>query len=369
MAGADGRKSRSPEARRPPPAQGREWFATAGPASEGDAQDDATQARAPGAFCTRRDMGPAGPWRRGSPPVVLDEQVIQLPRAPAPQDPTASATVVEADRFAGELKGVAELAATAPGVAIRSYGGLGQLSTISIRGSNAGGVRVLLDGIPLDTAAGGGVDLSTIPLHWVDRVEVVRGAEGAYFGAGALGGAVNVVTLPAVAGKWGAEVTGGSFGTVSGVADVGRGRRGLGAPRRAHRRGHPGELPLPHPVLAVGAGQPARAPDPGERRRGPGRTPREGALGAGPGPARRRGAALLGLAAASRGAGQPDPRRLAARGPRLGRAALVAPALLGAHPRGRRGGALRDARRVRRAPRRAAAPPTSATSPAAARPG
>ena len=167
-----------------------------------------------------------GQLARGSgepPPVVLPEQVIQLPRAPAPQDPTAAATVVEAERFAGELKSVAELAATAPGVAIRSYGGLGQLSTLSIRGSNAGGVRVLLDGIPLDTAAGGGVDLSTIPLHWVDRVEVVRGAEGAYFGAGALGGAVNVVTLPAVAGKWGAEVTGGSFGTASAVADVGVG--------------------------------------------------------------------------------------------------------------------------------------------------
>ncbi|MGA8893254.1 MAG: TonB-dependent receptor [Anaeromyxobacteraceae bacterium] len=155
----------------------------------------------------------------GIPPVVLEEQVIPLPRSPAPQDPTASATVVEASRFAGELKGVAELAATAPGVAIRGQGGLGQLTTISIRGSTSGGVRVLLDGIPLDTAAGGGVDLSTIPLHWVDRVEVTRGAEGAYFGAGALGGAVNVVTLPATAGKWGVEATGGSFGTASVTAD------------------------------------------------------------------------------------------------------------------------------------------------------
>ncbi len=157
-----------------------------------------------------------GPVARAAvepPPVVLDEQVITLPRSPAPQDPTASATVVEANRFAGELKGVAELAATAPGVAIRGYGGLGQLSTISIRGSTSSSVRVLLDGIPLDTAAGGGVDLSSIPLHWVDRVEVVRGAEGAYFGAGATGGAVNVVTLPAAAGKWGVEATGGSFGT------------------------------------------------------------------------------------------------------------------------------------------------------------
>jgi len=150
-------------------------------------------------------------------PVELEEVIV--PRPPAPQDPTAAATVVDAQRFEGELKGVAELAATAPGVAIRP-GGLGQLSTVSIRGSDASGVRVLLDGIPLDTAAGGGVDLSSIPLHWISRVEVVRGAEGAYFGAGALGGAVNVVTLPANAGAWSAQATGGSFATFSGAADV-----------------------------------------------------------------------------------------------------------------------------------------------------
>ena len=200
-------------------------------------------------------------------PVLLDEVVIQLPRAPAPQDPTASATVVEAGRFAGELKGVAELAATAPGVAVRSNGGFGQLTTISIRGSGSGGVRVLLDGIPLDTAAGGGVDLSTIPLHWVDRVEVVRGAEGAYFGAGALGGAVNVVTLPAVAGKWGAEVTGGSFGTVSAVADVGvGGTAGRSSPRSPAAR--PGATsrtsprPRPRCRAARSCPRPGRTPRP-----------------------------------------------------------------------------------------------------------
>ena len=152
-------------------------------------------------------------------PVRLPEVVVPAPRPAAPQDATAAATVVEAERFAGELKGVAELVATAPGVAIRS-GGLGQLTTVSIRGASASGVRVLLDGIPLDTAAGGGVDLSSIPLHWVSRVEVVRGAEGAHYGAGALGGAVNVVTLPVKPGTWSAELAGGSFRTLSAAADV-----------------------------------------------------------------------------------------------------------------------------------------------------
>jgi vitamin B12 transporter len=152
--------------------------------------------------------------------VELEEVEVRLPRTEASADPTASATIVDAKKYQGEAKTVAELAATAPGVAVQDYGGLGHLSTISIRGATADGVKVLLDGLPLNTAAGGGVDLSSIPQYWVDRIEVVRGAEGAYYGAGALGGVVNVVTRPAAAGTWSAQATGGSFLTYSLSADA-----------------------------------------------------------------------------------------------------------------------------------------------------
>jgi vitamin B12 transporter len=154
------------------------------------------------------------------------EQIVIVGRRPRDlvrRDPTASATVVEAERFAGEAKSVAELVATAPGVAVHEYGGLGHLATVSIRGSTADGVKVLLDGLPLNTAAGGGVDLSSIPRQWIERIEVVRGAEGAYYGSGALGGVVNVVTRPAVAGSWSATATGGSFTTGSFGADAAAG--------------------------------------------------------------------------------------------------------------------------------------------------
>ncbi|HET9551400.1 MAG TPA: TonB-dependent receptor [Anaeromyxobacteraceae bacterium] len=150
----------------------------------------------------------------------MEEQVVRLPRAEAAGDPTAAATVVEASRFEGEAKGVAQLVATAPGVAVNDYGGLGQLTTISIRGSTADGVLVLLDGLPLNTAFGGGVDLSSIPRGWIERVEVVRGPEGAYYGAGALGGVVNVITRPARAGAWSVEASGGSFGSAALAADA-----------------------------------------------------------------------------------------------------------------------------------------------------
>lgn len=158
-------------------------------------------------------QGAAAPRGEEASPVHLPEVVVPLPRLEAAGDATASATVVEAGRFEGEAKGVAELVATAPGVAVNGYGGLGRLATASIRGSSADAVTVMLDGLALNTAFGGGVDLSTIPRHWIDRIEVVRGAEGARYGAGAMGGVVNVVTRRAAAGAWSAEATGGSFAT------------------------------------------------------------------------------------------------------------------------------------------------------------
>jgi outer membrane cobalamin receptor len=154
------------------------------------------------------------------PPVLMDEQTVRQPRAEASRDPTAAATIVEASRFAGEAKDVAQLIATAPGVAVNDYGGLGQLSTVSIRGSMGNGVLVLLDGLKLDTGSGAATDLASIPRHWVSRVEVLRGAEGAWVGAGALGGAVEIATVPPSVGRWSAEAGAGSFSTFSAGADA-----------------------------------------------------------------------------------------------------------------------------------------------------
>ena len=153
------------------------------------------------------------------PPVLMDEQQVRLPRTGAGADPTAAATVVEASRFAGEAKDVAGLVATSPGVAVNDYGGLGQLATVSIRGSTADGVLVLLDGLAARHRLRWRRHLSSIPRGWIERIEVLRGPEGALYGAGALGGVVNVVTRRTAAGQWSAEGTAGSFGTGSLAAD------------------------------------------------------------------------------------------------------------------------------------------------------
>lgn len=187
-----------------------------GTPAEGDRSAPAPAAPPP-AGATAPDAAGAGP--DASPPVVLPEVVVRLPRRETTADPTSSATLVPAQRYAGEAKQVAELVATAPGVAVHDAGGLGQLATVSIRGSTADDVLVLLDGLPLNTAAGGGVDLSSIPRGWISRIEVVRGAEGARYGAGALGGVVNVITRAPDPGRWSVTAGGGSFETFTSAAD------------------------------------------------------------------------------------------------------------------------------------------------------
>ncbi len=167
----------------------------------------------------RAEEPPSGP------PVTLDEVVVRAPRGELAQAPASAATVIDAGRFAGEAKGVAELLAVSPGVDVQRYGTAGQLATVSIRGVAADGVKVLVDGLPLGASAGY-VDLSTIPRAWIHTLQVVRGPAGAAFGAGALGGAINVVTRRRASGVAG-ELSAGSFGTYAVSADGGTRLRGF----------------------------------------------------------------------------------------------------------------------------------------------
>lgn len=84
-----------------------------------------------------------------------------------------------------------------PGVEIGEYGGLGQNVTLSLRGSTSGQVLVLIDGVPVNDLQLGGVDLNHFCLDNIDRVEVIRGAASALYGADAMGGVINVITRTA----------------------------------------------------------------------------------------------------------------------------------------------------------------------------
>jgi iron complex outermembrane receptor protein len=138
-------------------------------------------------------------------------------KAPALEATTpAFVTVIKpADLQKAELS-LPEILAQTPGVHLQSMGGLGSFTTVSIRGTTAENVRVYLDGVLLNQAAGGPVNLGNVPLASVDRIEIYRGSIPAQFAGSGMGGVVNIITKKTgKANTYDISATGGSFGTVA----------------------------------------------------------------------------------------------------------------------------------------------------------
>ncbi len=112
------------------------------------------------------------------------------------KDSSAFVTVIEIDEFRDRLTTVPELLQQSVGVNVRSFGGLGAFTTVSIRGSSSEQVTILLDGVPLNRAKTGSVNLSNIPVENVERIEVYRGVSPLRFRSSSIGGVINIVTRP-----------------------------------------------------------------------------------------------------------------------------------------------------------------------------
>ena len=85
-----------------------------------------------------------------------------------------------------------------------------------VSGSGASRTLVLADGVPLNDPFGSWVYWNRIPVAAVDRVEVVRGATGDLYGAGALGGVVQLLTVQPSRPRARATFDGGSHDTFRG---------------------------------------------------------------------------------------------------------------------------------------------------------
>ncbi|GIX48089.1 MAG: TonB-dependent receptor [Candidatus Tectimicrobiota bacterium] len=148
------------------------------------------------------------------PPVALPPVEVRAPRLEAAQlarQTSVFATVIDTEDATARVESVADLLAESVGVQVRRFGGLGAFSTVSIRGSTPSQVEVYLDGVLLNRAHAGLVDLGDLPLDNLARIEVYRGFTPLHLGAGSIGGAIHLVTRP-VAGQ---AVTGlsGSYGS------------------------------------------------------------------------------------------------------------------------------------------------------------
>lgn len=131
-----------------------------------------------------------------------------------PEQTTAFHVVIPREAFDGKMETVDQVIEKEAGIQVTQTGGFGSYSTVSLRGSSSDQVMVYLDGVLLNEASGGGVDLSNISLSDVESVEIYKGSSPINFSRASLGGVVNIKTLRAKKGIQKSVTAGyGSFDT------------------------------------------------------------------------------------------------------------------------------------------------------------
>jgi vitamin B12 transporter len=154
----------------------------------------------------------------GNAQMEADDQITEITvEAPRPDWESelspGTVTVIRPDDYQGEQKTLPELLKDVPGVHVRYVSGKGGYTTVSVRGSTAAQVGVFADGVLVNLGGDAAVDLSTIPVKNIERIEVYRGYIPARFGGAHMGGVVNIVTKkPQKSEVSSASVGAGSYG-------------------------------------------------------------------------------------------------------------------------------------------------------------
>ena len=109
-------------------------------------------------------------------------------------DVSAFSTRIDVDPLEGNPRSLADVLSETVGVQIRRFGGPGDPAEVSIRGFTPSQVVVTLDGVRLNSARGGGVNINNIPIQLLEEVDVSRGGGAVQAGSGAMGGVVALRT-------------------------------------------------------------------------------------------------------------------------------------------------------------------------------
>ncbi len=160
---------------------------------------------------------------------TLDPVVVTATRTEVQVSEVASSvTVITGDEIrAMNAQSLNEVLIDAVGVNVVDRGTAGSQSSLSIRGSEAAQVLVLLDGVRLNSAQNGQFNPANLPvsLGQIERIEILRGSASALYGSNAMAGVVQIITRrpkEAVGGSLGLyesrNQTRGGSGSISGTA-------------------------------------------------------------------------------------------------------------------------------------------------------
>jgi vitamin B12 transporter len=142
-----------------------------------------------------QDASPASPVPADD---SLNEIVVVANRAPEALSKVGNSVTVltDADIKASQLPILSDLLAQTPGLSVARSGGVGQPTSVFIRGAESDQTVVLIDGVqiydPASTSAY--FDFQNLLSNDITRIEILRGAQSTLYGSQALGGVIDITT-------------------------------------------------------------------------------------------------------------------------------------------------------------------------------
>lgn len=101
-------------------------------------------------------------------------------------------SVISMSQLSGTVNSIEDVLNKTVGVTIRSSGGVGSASRLSVRGLEGKRIGFFIDETPLNDQSDF-IDINDIPVDLIDRIEIYKGVVPAKFGGSSMGGAVNIV--------------------------------------------------------------------------------------------------------------------------------------------------------------------------------
>jgi vitamin B12 transporter len=126
---------------------------------------------------------------------LSDHVIVTAQSVPTPEQQTAAPTDTVSREEMEQRQSVAIIDALqyAPGIAIGRTGAMGGTASLFLDGGNSNYTKVLVDGTSINPA-GGAVDFSILTTDNIEKVEIVHGAESAFYGTDAVSGVVQLFT-------------------------------------------------------------------------------------------------------------------------------------------------------------------------------
>ena len=132
-------------------------------------------------------------------------------------DSLASISVITRDQIErAQATDVAELLRFTAGVELGRSGGIGQQTSVFIRGANSAHTLVLIDGERINRLTAGGATFENISPEMIERIEIVKGPRATLYGSDAIGGVINIITRHAQKSGGDFYARGGTHETIDG---------------------------------------------------------------------------------------------------------------------------------------------------------